>query len=353
VLGFVGRAEELATLREWVQEAHCRLAAVLGMGGIGKTVLAARLAQDVAPAFQRLYWRSLRDALPIGDWLAEAIGFLSGQELVPPEGEAARLRVLLRLLRERPSLIVLDNFETLLQPGDPEGRYREGYAGYGRLLQAVGEGRHQSCLLVTSREAPPECVMLRGGAVRTFHLGGLGVADGQTLLAGKQLSGDTDEWARLVDRFGGNGLALKVVGETIREVFGGELGPFLNEAGSDTVFGGIRRLLAEQLERSSTAELQVLRVLAVEREPVGIAQLIADLGPRVGRGAVLEAAEALLRRSLVERDETAGPAAFTLQSVVLEYVTDRLVEEVSDDIARSHRLLLVEQPLIRATASVA
>jgi transcriptional regulator with XRE-family HTH domain len=54
VLGFVGRAEELATLRAWVLEEHCRLAAVLGIGGIGKTALVARLAQDVAPSLPRV-----------------------------------------------------------------------------------------------------------------------------------------------------------------------------------------------------------------------------------------------------------------------------------------------------------
>jgi NACHT domain len=216
VLGFVGRGAELATLREWVLDTRCRLTALLGMGGIGKTVLAARLAQDIAPNFDRLFWRSLRDALPIGEWLAGAIGFLSGQQVVPPEGEAPRVGVLLQLLQDRPSLLVLDNFETLLQPGDAEGGYREGYAGYGRVLQAIGDGRHQSCLLVTSRESPPECAMLRGDVVRTFQLGGFGVAEGQTLLAGKGLTGDSLERSSLVGRFGGNGLALKVVGESIR-----------------------------------------------------------------------------------------------------------------------------------------
>jgi hypothetical protein len=83
VIGFVGRAEELATLREWVLEECCRLAAVLGMSGIGKAALASRLALDAAPSFQRLYWRSLRDALPAGEWMAGAIGFLSGHHLVP------------------------------------------------------------------------------------------------------------------------------------------------------------------------------------------------------------------------------------------------------------------------------
>src|SRR5216683_7815058 len=174
-------------------------------------------------------------------------------------------------------------------------------AGYGRLLQDMGEASHPSCLVLTSREAPPELAVLGGGAVRTFELGGLGIDEAQVLLAPKQLEGTSQQWGELNARFGGNGLALKVVGETIREVFGGEIGSFLEEAGASSVFGDIRRLLSEQVERSSALEQQVLRVLAVEREPVRLPALLA-LGR--GRGAVLEAVEALRRRSLLERAET-------------------------------------------------
>ena len=348
VLGFVGRTEELATLRELVLEQGCRLLAVRGGGGIGKTTLAARLAQDVAPTFQSVYWRSLRDAPPTSEWLGGAIGFLSDQRAVLPEGEAAPLTALLQLLRSRRSLLVLDNFEALLEPGQREGRYRDGYAGYGRLLQAIGEARHQSCLVVTSREAPADLDLLGGGAVRTLELGGLGVPEGQVLLADKQLSGTTEDWTALITRSGGNGLALKVVGESIREVFGGDIAAFLDGPASVTFYGGIRRLLDEQIERSSPLEKTMLRVLAVEREPVSLGELIVELGPSVGRGAILEAVEALRRRSLVERAETANAATFTLQSVLLEYVTDRLVETVADEIGRGQPNVLVEQPLIKA-----
>ncbi|HEV7665509.1 MAG TPA: helix-turn-helix domain-containing protein [Chloroflexota bacterium] len=350
VIGFVGRTDELATLRNWVLDEHCRLAGVLGMGGIGKTALTSRLAQDAAPSFQRVYWRSLRDALPAGEWMAGAIGFLAAHDLVPPQGESARLAVLLQLLRDQPSLLVLDNFETVLEAGQQEGRYRDGFGGYGALLQAIGETRHQSCLVVTSREAPPELAVLGGGGVRRLQLGGLGVREGQVLLADKQLSGSDDDWTNLVARFAGNGLALKVVGESIRQVFDGDISAFLDQAGSGSVFGGIRRLLAEQLERSSALEQMLLRVLAVEREPVSIADLIAALGPRVSRGAVLEAVEALRRRSLVERAASGGLAAFTPQSVVLAYVTDRLVEDVVEEVERAQPLLLVQQALVKAQA---
>ena len=346
---FVGRADELALMRGWVLDERCRLVAIVGMGGIGKTSLAARLAQDVAASFERVYWRSLRDAPPVSEWLAGAIGFLSDQQVVPPAAESERLTALLQLLRERRCLLVLDNSETLFEPGQREGRYRPGMAGYGRVQQAVGQTRHQSCLVLTSREAPPELGIIASG-VRSFELGGLGTDEAQVLLAAKQLDGTSQQWAELNARFGGNGLALKVVGERIRELFGGEIGAFLEETDTSSVFGGIRWVLTEQVDRSSTLEQQVLRVLAVEREPVRLAALLTALGPRVNRGAGLEAVEALRRRSLVERTETPGAPAFTLQSVVMEYVIDNLVEDVANEIARGQPALLVEQPLIKAQA---
>ena len=88
--------------------------------------------------------------------------------------------------------------------------------------------------------------------------------------------------------------------------------------------------------------------MAVEREPVGLAELAADLSPRIGRSAVLEAVEGLRRRSLLERTER-GPL-FGLHSVVLEYVTEQLVEDVAQELASGEPDLLLRQPLLKATA---
>jgi transcriptional regulator with XRE-family HTH domain len=142
--GFIGRAEELALLQSWLRSERCRLVAVLGFGGIGKTSLAARSAQDVATDFERVYWRSLRNAPPVSEWLAGAIGFLSDQEVVPPPSESELIATLLHVLRGRRCLLVLDNSETLFEPGQREVRYRAWMDGYGRVLQAVGEASHQS-----------------------------------------------------------------------------------------------------------------------------------------------------------------------------------------------------------------
>jgi transcriptional regulator with XRE-family HTH domain len=347
--GFVGRAEELELLSQWVLEERCRLVALLGMGGIGKTSLAARMAQQVAPSFERVYWRSVRNAPPVSEWLPGAIGFLSDQHVVPPSSASERIAALLHLLRARRCLLVLDNAETLFEPGQSEGRYRAGMDGYGQVSQAVGEATHQSCLILTSREAPPELATL-GRGVRALEVHGLGSAEAQALLADKQLLGDAEAWDRLLGHYGGNGLALRIVGETIRQVYAGDIAAFLADAlaTNSGVFGGIRRLLDAQAERLSPIERDILTRMAVEREPIKLAELSADAAPGVGRSTVIEAIEMLRRRSLVERAE--GGATFTLQSMVLEYVTDRLVETAADEIRRGEPVLLVEQPLIKAQA---
>jgi len=189
-----------------------------------------------------------------------------------------------------------------------------------------------------------------GGGTRTFALGGFSVDEAQALLSDKQLNSDTQAWISLVDRYDGNGLALKIVGETIRQVYDGDVAAFLGDATASygTVFGGIRRLLDAQAERLSALERDVLTRLAVEREPIGLAVLSSELAPVVGRSTVIESIENLRRRSLLERGEHG--ATFTLQSMVLEYVTDRLVETVADEIERGQPIVLVEQPLIKAQA---
>src|SRR4029077_5722366 len=129
-------------------------------GGIGKTSLAGRVAQDVAPFFERVYWRSLRDAPPLSEGMVGAIGFLSDHQKVSPAAESERLTTLLQLLRERRCLVVLDNSEALFEPSQHEGRYRAGMVGYGRLIRTIGEASHDSCLVLTSREAPADLALL-------------------------------------------------------------------------------------------------------------------------------------------------------------------------------------------------
>lgn len=79
----------------------------------------------------------------------------------------------------------------------------------------------------------------------------------------------------------------------------------------------------------------------------GDADLVADLGPGVGRGAVVEAVQALQRRSLLKEG---GGGTFTLQPVVLEHATERLVEAVEQEVLAGRPALLVRHALLKAPA---
>ncbi len=216
------------------------------------------------------------------------------------------------------------------------------------MLRRVGETAHQSCLLLTSREKPASLVPLEGTRfpVRVLRLAGLEPDACEQLFAEKEVVGTPEEWARLVEAYAGNPLALKVVAETIKEIFAGEIGPFLKQG--TVIFGGIQELLAEQFARLSVLEQTVLLWLAIAREPLGIDELFALLALPLPQGQMIEAMDSLRRRSLIERGKL--PGSFTLQSVVLEYVTGLLIEEATNEIKQQKLDRLIEHGLEQAGA---
>ena len=213
--------------------------------------------------------------------------------------------------------------------------------GYGEVLRLVGESSHQGCLLVTGREALPELILSagEGAPVRTMRLGSLRLEAGRALL---QERGLTRRGRRVlgvaIDHYSGNPLALSVVGETISVVFGGDIATFL--AQNTAIFGGIRQLLYEQVGRLSELERLVLNWLAVEREPVGFAELTAELTLGAERGEVVEAVEGCSGARCWERG---GRGIFTLQPVVMEYATARLVATLALEILEGEPLLLISR----------
>jgi WD40 repeat protein len=345
---FFGRTSELDTLENWLLKDRCRLIAILGMGGIGKTTLSIKFAEQIGEKFDCVIWKSLRDAPPVEEILASSIEFLSeGREteanLSKRSGE--RITRLIDYFRSLRCLIILDNAESLMDSDRRAGRYRQGYEGYGELLRRVAETNHLSCLILTTREKPKEVAILEGeSAIRSLQLGGLSEEEGQEIFKVKGLSGSELELNTLRDRYAGNPLALKVVATTIQDLFEGNIAEFLHQ--EKAVFGDIRDVLDQQFERLAELEKEIMYWLAIAREPISLSELQEDLVLQIPLIKLLEALESLSRRSLIEKNAS----RFTQQPVVMEYVTSRLIESVCEEIVTQKPKLFRDHALIKATA---
>ena len=313
--------------------------------------MAVKLVKQIQDEFKYLIWRSLRNAPPVQNFLAELIQFLSQQQEVDlPETIDGKILGVIEYLRSSRCLLVLDNVETILSSGDRTGCYQEGYEGYGQLLRCVAETPHQSCLVLTSREKPRGLAAKEGEmlAVRSLQLTGLQMAAGRKIFEEKGSFWASElEWHALIEHYAGNPLVLKMVAPVVQDFFDSNVSKFLNFLEQGTfVFDDVRNFLDRQFNRLSDLEKEVMYWLAINREPMSFQELQADFVHKVSKGETIEALVSLQRRSLIQRSAD----GFTQQPVIMEYITQKLVEGVCTEITTQELTLFRSYALLKATA---
>ncbi len=339
-----GRKAELREMTGWLSQPQCRAAGIFGLGGVGKSTLAAQLVVQLAPKFDYVYWYSLQQPPSLHALFGDLLTFLLGPEQAAVAQTMDERRSLLwQRLQHEHVLIILDGYEHLLEAGDNTGVYRLGYEDYGSWLREFTERAHASQLLLTSREKPLE-FPTQAEAQKTIYaltLQGLDLPSVQLLLQPRRLTGTEADWQQLHTHYTGNPLALQLAAEPINNLFAGSIAAFLESDVS--LFQKIEDLLNQQFSRLALLERELLYWLAIEREAVRIETLQEDVGESVPTLHLLEALHSLLRRSFIEQVEN----KFTAPKLVQTYLAERLITLVGDELEAGIPLLLTSFALVK------
>lgn len=319
---FWGREAELETLKRWVLNDRCSLVGIVGFVGVGKTALSVKFSQDVQNEFEAIVWRSLRHRPPLLGLLADILRVLHpDQKVALYPSERKMLSVLMETLQKRRCLLVLDNWDTVLQPrGNCLNGYCSGCEGYGEFLKYVGEIQHQSCAIVTGREKPDEIAILEGELlpVRLLKLEGMTAHSAAELLKAKGLDATEEEVRRLVDYYRGNPLEIKMAAATIKDRCSDHVDDLFVK--HKTLCGGICQLIARQLKTLSNLEKKILYELAKYPKPAPIETLNKWLLYAENGDDICGFLTDLAVRSLVEKTSD----GYQLPPAIAEYLNRNL-----------------------------
>src|SRR5207253_5860507 len=112
---FVGRADELASIDRMLDESDCRLLTLVGPGGVGKTRLALEAAARRVDRYQHGVHFVPLASVSSPDFLAPALAESIQFAVDGAHSGFSAQEQLLDYLSERSTLLVLDNFEHLVE----------------------------------------------------------------------------------------------------------------------------------------------------------------------------------------------------------------------------------------------
>ncbi|MEG4577552.1 NB-ARC domain-containing protein [Microcoleus sp. N3A4] len=316
VRNWVQRTKELDILKTTIVNSDITAISIVGLPGIGKTILISQLIRQLhteKTPFTCAAWQSLQSATgkaPPFDRIIDSLLFtLSNGEItaaVNAQNDCGKkTENLLKILREKPCLVVFDRADTLLKAGEAKaaGYFADDCAEYAWLFKQLLETEHQSKIIFTSRESLAE---LPSTVTREIQLNGLDRDAAVALLQSFNLTANPEELAEMCDRYSGHPKALQLIAALIRDdtEFQGNVGIFLHQR-DWLLIRDIERAIDEMIARLGDGEqtcLSRISVYQTSEYPLSFAGISAQM-PEVSKYELKEnIIQALKRRQLLYYD---------------------------------------------------
>jgi len=363
VRNWVGRSREIDTLKSQILDPETRAITItavclVGLAGIGKTTLASQLVRQLQAEnahFTAAAWETLRSPTgkaPRFDSIIDSLLLaLSNGEITPALTILNDFRQktdrLVKCLKEKPCLVVLDNVETVLQIGKAKraGYFADECGEYAWLFSQIAETEHQSKVLFTSRET---LAALSGRETKTLPLGGLDPQAAVQLLESFNLITTPEELAELAKRYDGHPKALEIVAALIlnEAEYQGSVGKFLQDV-NWLLVNSLDELIDQVIQRLSDEELMCLSQISVYETPEyplsvdGIAAQMSEMSKRDVKENVIEA---LKRRQLL--DYNRNHESYQMHPLVEEKASQLLNPDLAHTAHRKayHHFLSIVKP---------
>jgi WD40 repeat protein len=362
---FYGREQEMQFLEELILDESINIVSVIGLkgigktkaimqfgkGGIGKTDLTTKVAYQIQDNFDFVIWRRLLNAPLLENLLSDIYFFFTGEKfdenLESLKLMMSKFKIQIKKFR---CLIILDNVESIIEnkvdivssKGEMR-KYIEGYEAYADFFKMIGLTDHQSTLVLTSRENPEEVhnMSRKNGPVRTYNLGGLDVEACKCIFKGiSDFEGDSISWNKINSLYQGNPLALELSARHIDSVFFGNLNEFLRSGKS--VFKDLHQLVEWHFNRLTKDEQAILICLAINRVPMSLKDVREEFISDKLKQELPSNLQSIQRKIPIERHGT----SFSIQPVLIEFLTDFIIESVNDELFTDNNL--VSEALVSA-----
>ncbi len=337
---FVGRETELLALSEVWRSGTRGVVALVGLGGAGKTAVAARFLEqliggELSPRPAGLFVWSFYQEPDAGFFLEELNRYLTPAGSAGPTAKGAGLIHLLSsaLAEGGPHLLVLDGLERV-QRGEGHSA-----GAFGQLedpllkglLTRIAEGIGGTVALVTSRFPLSDLNQALGDGYRHIDIDQLNHNAAIALLRHHGVHGDDAVLSRLIEGYGAHALTLDHLGGLIGQFLGGdpEKAPQAPEYSSpehDRQALRLARLLKAYEEHLPPQELALVCRLCLLERSVQADQIVPLFlcSPAVH---LRTAAELLSRIALIPTvSQFAQEVLIEVQDLVRETVSEAIVD---------------------------